>query len=87
MSVHQFPGKPNSSSGSSSGGSDSHMEARVAKLEAFAESTDRRLGQIEGDIRSLIKYGVGAFVITWTGLIAGFIGIAYLIARGFGWIS
>jgi hypothetical protein len=69
--------------GSNNGG----MEARVAKLEAFAESTDRRLGQIENDLRSLIKYGIGAFIITWTGLIALGLGLAAMMAKGFGWLN
>lgn len=33
------------------GGDDNGMEARVARLEVLAESTDRRLGTIEQDIR------------------------------------
>lgn len=69
------------------------MEARVAKLEALAESTDRRLGTIEADLRALrsdfredVK-GVGSDIkVLWGGLIAVAIGLAGLMAKGFGWL-
>ncbi|WP_417834719.1 hypothetical protein [Thalassospira xiamenensis] len=58
------------------------MESRVAKLEALAESTDKRLSLVETDLRSLSgkldKYfllGIGAMV-----------GLAGLMAKGFGWL-
>jgi hypothetical protein len=52
--------------GSNNGG----MEARVAKLEAIAEASDRRLTQIEGDLRELFRLTLGGFILTWGGIIA-----------------
>lgn len=57
--------------GSNNGG----MEARVAKLEAIAEASDKRLTQIEGDLRELFRVAIGGFVLTW----AGIIGLGLLI--------
>ena len=36
-------------------GSSGDMEARISRLEAFAESTDRRVGAVEADVRDLRK--------------------------------
>ena len=57
------------------------MEARIAKLEAVTEATDKRLSLIESDIRDLGKKLDTHFYITW----AGIIGLAGLMAKGFHW--
>lgn len=46
------------------------MEVRIAKLEALAESTDRRLATVETDLRDLRKDVQSDFRLTWTGIIA-----------------
>lgn len=69
--------------GGGSGGDDGRMEARIAKLEAAAEFSnkrldgiDKRLDRIDVDIRLLL----GAMV-------AGFLGLAAIMAKGFHWIG
>lgn len=69
------------------GGHNRGMEPRVAKLEALAESTDRRLGTVEGDIRTLRADMRSDFRATWAGLIFVALGLAGLMAKGFGWIG
>jgi hypothetical protein len=45
---------------------------RVAKLEALAESADKRLESIEHDIRGLRAEHHSDFRLTWGGIITGF---------------
>lgn len=73
----------------SGGGGDNNsgMEARVAKLEALAESTDRRMTVVEQDIRELRRDMRGDFRTTWAGLIAVALGLAAMMAKGFHWIG
>ena len=61
------------------------MESRVAKLESAVEHIQRDTTEIKGDLRDLLKGGIGAFVITWAGIIASALGLAYLMAKGFKW--
>ena len=63
------------------GGPGDGMEARIAKLEAVTEATDKRLSLIETDIRALGTKLDTHFYITWGGIIA----LAGLIAKGFHW--
>lgn len=62
------------------------MEARVAKLEAAMEYVQRDMGEIKQDIREIKQDARTDFRVTWGALIVGFLGIASLMARGFGWI-
>lgn len=48
--------------------------------------TDLRLGEIRQDIRDLSKTFDHHFYLTWGGLLVGFLGMAGLMARGFGWL-
>ena len=57
------------------------MEQRVARLEAHVEHIQRDTTEIKGDLRSFLKMGLTAFILTWGGLIA----LAAMIAKGFGW--
>lgn len=68
------------------GGYDGGMEARVAKLEALAEATDKRLSLIESDVRDLRRIMDRDFRLTWGLILGGIVGLAGLLARGFGWI-
>ncbi|MAL41415.1 MAG: hypothetical protein CMO04_16225 [Thalassospira sp.] len=63
-------------------GGDDGMESRVAKLEALAESTDKRLSLVETDLRSLSAKLDKYFLLG----IAAIVGLAGLIAKGFGWL-
>src|SRR5688572_28414045 len=78
--------------GSGNGGGGGRMEARVAKLESDVKHIDTDVGEIRRDIRELrgdIKALDGKFErnfhITWAGLIAGVLGLAWLIARAAKW--
>lgn len=65
---------------------DGGMEARVAKLEAGLEFVQRELSDIKADTREIKKDARTDFRITWGALIAGFLGIAGLMAKGFLWL-
>lgn len=62
------------------------MEARVAKLEAAAEHIQSDVRDVKADVRELRVNARTDFFITWGGMIAGFLGIAGLIAKGFHWL-
>jgi hypothetical protein len=64
-----------------------NMEARVAKLEAAMEYVQRDIGEIKADIREIKQDARTDFRLTWGSLIAGFIGLAALMAKGFGWLN
>lgn len=68
------------------GGDNGGMEARIAKLEALAESTDRRISLVETDVRQLRIDQRADFRVTWGGLIAVALGLAALMAKGFHWL-
>jgi hypothetical protein len=76
------------------------MEERVARLEAGVEPIGRDLGEIKNDAR-LTRQEIGVlrdrvdllrdrleadFRITWVGIIASNLGLAGLMAKGFGWL-
>ena len=76
------------------------MEERVARLEAGVEHIGRDLGEIKNDAR-LMRQEIGVlrdrvdllrgrleadFRITWVGIIASNLGLAGLMAKGFGWL-
>ena len=63
------------------------MEARLAKLEAIAESQDRRMALLEQDIREVRRDLRGDFRLTWGGLFAVALGLAAMMAKGFHWIG
>lgn len=71
---------------SGGGGHGDGMEARVAKLEALAESTDRRLATIEQDIRGVRSDQRQDFRLLFAAIIATALGLAALMARGFHWL-
>ena len=51
------------------GGNNGGMESRIAKLEATSESTDKRLGLIEQDLRALSTKVDKYFILGLVGLI------------------
>lgn len=63
-----------------------NMDSRVAKLESAVDNIQRDAKEIKDDLRTLLKGGIGAFLITWAGIIAVALGLAYLMAKGFKWL-
>lgn len=59
------------------------MEARIAKLEAAFEHMRDDLREVKQDLRSMLKFGIAAFLTTWGGIV----GLAGMLAKGFGWLS
>jgi hypothetical protein len=71
------------SSGTGGGG---HVEARVAKLESDVENIKVNVADIKADIRGLRDKLDRQFLVTWGGLIAAVLGLAWLMAKGFKWL-
>ena len=63
------------------------MEARVAKLEALAESTDRRIGLLETDVRGLRTDMDTKFHWAWNITVGGFVLVLSALAGGFIWLN
>ena len=71
------------------GGGGSHfdgMEARVATLEAHAAHIQSDVAEIRADIREIKREARADFRITWGAIIAATLGLAGLLAKGFGWL-
>jgi hypothetical protein len=69
------------------------LEPRVARLEIRMEHVERDIAEIKADMRSmrLAMERLHArmdsdFRITWAGIIASNLGLAGLMAKGFGWL-
>jgi regulator of replication initiation timing len=69
------------------------MESRVARLEASIEHIERDIAEIKNDGRAVRQVNDhlrdrldGDFRITWAGVIALGLGLAGLMAKGFGWL-
>ncbi len=76
------------------------MEARIAKVEASITHLERDVAEIRSDLRDVLSELRGVrselrdvrqdaradFRVTWGAMIAGFLGMAGLMARGFGWL-
>ena len=67
----------------SSGGSVPPVELRVARLEVRIEHIERDIGEIKTDIRSLRQTELR---LVWGAIIASNLGLAGLMAKGFGWL-
>jgi hypothetical protein len=72
--------------GGGGGGSNGNMESRVSKLESDVGHIQSDIKEIKDDLRTLLKGGIAAFLITWAGIIASALGLAYLMAKGFKWL-
>jgi hypothetical protein len=62
------------------------MEARIAMLEAAVQPIQHDVKDVKADVRELRQNARTDFFITWGALIAGFLGLAALMARGFHWL-
>jgi hypothetical protein len=78
---------------SPAGGNLAPMESRVARLEVRAEHIERDIGEIKADARSIRQTLERLhdrmdrdFRVTWAGLIGSTLGLAGLMAKGFGWL-
>jgi hypothetical protein len=77
----------------SGGGNFPPLEPRVARLEIRMEHVERDIAEIKADMRSmrltmdrLHDRMDNDFRITWAGIIAVGVGLAGLMAKGFGWV-
>jgi len=68
--------------GSNNGG----MEARVAKLESAVEYIQRDIGEIKTDLKSLREKVDSHLLILAGMIIATALGLAGIMAKGFGWL-
>ena len=62
------------------------MEARVAKLEASVAHIERDIGEMKTDVRGLRSDARTDFRLLFGALIAVALGLAGMMARGFGWL-
>jgi hypothetical protein len=87
-----LPGKPAAHQQGTTGGTPPGggtfppMEARVARLEASVEHIERDIAEMKIDGRSLRDRVERDFRITWAGIMALGLGLAGLMAKGFGWL-
>lgn len=58
------------------------LQARVAVLEALAQSTDKRLSSIEAELRDMRKDNHSYFRLTWAGIISSFLILAGMMFHG-----
>lgn len=75
------------------GGNLPPLDSRVARLEIRMEHVERDIAEIKTDIRSMQQTidrlhdrMDNDFRITWAGIIALGVGLAGLMAKGFGWL-
>jgi hypothetical protein len=62
------------------------MNARVAKLESDVAHIRLDVGEIKSDLREIRSDAKGDFRLLFGALIAATLGLAALMARGFGWL-
>lgn len=85
MPVSYLPGhEPSDNDGAPPPPND--MEARVAKLEAVAESIQRDIGDLKADVREIRRDMRTDFRLLFGALIAVSLGLAGLMAKGFHWL-
>lgn len=84
--ARHWKGPPRGYADAGGDGYDGGMEARVAKLEAAMEFVQRELSDIKADLREVKRDARTDFRITWGAMITGFLSLAGLLAKGFGWL-
>jgi hypothetical protein len=83
-SIYREPSSNTLASGGDGGGSG--LEARVAKLESDIGHIRSDLTEVKADVREVRKHLREDFRILFGALIAATLGLAAIIAKGFGWI-
>lgn len=68
------------------GGNNGGMEARIAKLEASVEYIQTDIASIKQDVRDIRADMRSDFRLLFASLIAVALGLAGLMAKGFGWL-
>ncbi len=63
------------------------MEARIARLESDMSHVKSDISEIKADFREFRKDARTDFRLTFGALIAVALGLAGLMAKGFGWIG
>lgn len=66
--------------------STAELQGSVNTTNALTLGINTRLGTVETDLRELISKVDSNFIITWSGIIVSVLGLARLMAAGFGWI-
>ncbi|WP_291442752.1 hypothetical protein [Desulfovibrio sp.] len=90
MAVLQFSGEREAISYDGIDGGDSgggNMEARIARLESDMSHVKSDISEIKADFREFRKDARTDFRLTFGALIAVALGLAGLMAKGFGWIG
>jgi hypothetical protein len=67
-------------------GGEPPMDARLAKLEASMEYVQRDVSDIKTDIRRIQDAVDSKFLLTFGSLIVVAVGLAGIMAKGFGWL-
>lgn len=62
------------------------MEARMAKLKSGVEYIQRDIAEIKGDIKDIRNHQRDDFRLLFGTLITVTLGLAGLMAKGFGWL-
>ncbi|KRA63085.1 hypothetical protein [Rhizobium sp. Root651] len=62
------------------------MEARVAKLESDVSNIKETMSELKQDIRGLRSDARADFRLLFAALISTSLGLAALMAKGFGWL-
>lgn len=80
------PPTPPTAGQQETGGDNGGMESRVAKLEAASEFIVRDIAEIKADLRTLAGKVDRHFMILAGMIVTLGIGMAGLMAKGFGWL-
>ena len=67
-------------------GGEPPMEARIATLESHVEYIRRDIGELKTDVKEIRKEAKDDFRILFSALVAVALGLAGLLAKGFGWL-
>jgi len=72
--------------GITGGGDDGGMEARIARIEAHVDHLRETLSEVKADTRDIKSEMRTDFRVVFGSLIAGIVGLAGIMAKGFGWL-